>query len=127
MAADPASVVAGGIATGAAAVMLTIGVEPAVLAWVVFGSMAGMAASGPMSWWRSVIVFVGSVFASALCAQVLARAWFGGDEWWRNIMAMAIGMFFPVIKARIETALPGIIDRLLHRVGLGPKPAGDGE
>ena len=46
MAADPASLVAGGIATGAAAVMLAIGVEPAVLAWVVLGSMAGMAATG---------------------------------------------------------------------------------
>ena len=30
-------------------------------------------------------------------------------------------------RSRIETALPGIIDRLLHRVGLGPKPAGEGE
>ena len=127
MAADPASVVAGGIATGAAVVMLTIGVQPAVLAWVVFGAMAGLAASGPMSWWRALIVFIGSLFASALCAQLAARAWFGGDEWWRNAIGMALGLFFPAIKARLEKALPGIIDRLLHRVGLGPKPAGEGE
>ena len=127
MAADPASLVAGGIATGAFAVMLSMGVQPAVLVWVVLGSMVGMAATGPLSWWRGMIVFVGSVFASALCAQIAARAWFGSDELWRNGMAMALGMFFPLIKARIETALPGIIDRLLHRIGLGPKPAGDGE
>ena len=127
MAADPASLVAGGISTGAFAVMLAIGVEPAVLAWVVLGSMAGMAATGPMSWWRALIVFIGSVFASALCAQLIARAWFGGDELWRNGLAMALGLFFPMIKMRVEMALPGIIDRLLHRVGLGPKPAGDGE
>ena len=127
MAADPASLVAGGIATGAAAVMFAIGVHPTVLIWVVLGSMVGMAATGPLSWWRALAVFIGSVFASALCAQLAARAWFGGDELWRNGIALALGMFFPVIKARIETALPGIIDRLLHRVGLGPKPAGEGE
>ena len=127
MAADPASLVAGSIATGAAAVMFAIGVQPAVLAWVVLGAMVGMATIGPLSWWRGMIVFVGSVFASALCAQLAARAWFGGDELWRNGIALALGMFFPLIKARIETALPGIIDRLLHRVGWGPKPAGDGE
>ena len=127
MAADPASVVAGGIATGAAAVVLAIGVEPAVLAWVVLGSMAGMAATGPMSWWRALIVFVGSVFASALCAQLVARAWFSGDELWRNGIAMALGMFFPIIKTRLELAAPAIIDKLLHKVGAGQKAAGEGE
>ena len=127
MAADPASVVAGGIATGAAVVMLTIGVQPAVLAWVVFGSMAGMVATGPLSWWRSIIVFIGSLFASALCAQIAARALFGGDELWRNGIALVLGMFFPIIKMRLERAMPGIIDWALRRVGVSTKPAGESE
>lgn len=107
--------------------LASMGISPEALGCAVLGSMAGMAATESISRWRAMVVLVGSLFVSALCAQLIARAWFGGDELWRNWIAMGIGMFYPAIKARLIIAVPSIIDWMLHRAGIGKKASGGTE
>jgi hypothetical protein len=119
---QPIEALAGGIAAGISAITVAaLGVEPQPIAWVAFGASLGIVSTQPAGRARTVVVFVATVAAGALIATVAAKH-YGLDNGWRNLAALGLGAFFPVIKERLAMVAPKLIDGALKRiVGRLPK------
>ena len=119
---QPIEALAGGIAAGVSAITVAaLGVEPQPIAWVAFGASLGIVSTQPAGRARTVVVFVATVAAGALIATVAAKH-YGWDNGWRNLAALGLGAFFPVIKDRLGRVAPKVIDGTLKRiVGRLPK------
>lgn len=113
---QPIESVAGGIAAGVSAITVAaLGIEPQPIAWVAFGAGLGIVSTQPTGRARTLVVFVATVAAGALISTVVAKH-YGWDNGWRNMMALGLGAFFPMIKMRLAVIAPKVIDGTLKRI-----------
>lgn len=113
---QPIEALAGGIAAGVSAITVAaLGIEPQPIAWVAFGASLGIVSTEPAGRARTIVVFVATVAAGALIATVVSKH-YGWDSGWRNLAALGLGAFFPVIKDRLGRVAPRVIDGAIKRV-----------
>lgn len=111
----PIEAAAASVAAGVSAITVAaLGVEPQPMAWVAFGAALGIVTTQPEGRTRTVVVFVATVASGALLATVAAR-YYGMDDSWRNVLALGLGAFFPVIKERMAVHVPRVLDKILSR------------
>lgn len=115
---EPSSAAAAALASGASvAFVAAIGVDPQSLFWGAVGSSIGVASTESMGRVRALFVFVASVLACALIARWTAHSYFDGADMARNGVALALGMFFPAIKAHITQSIPDLWALLMRKIG----------
>lgn len=109
----PIEAVASGVAAGVTAITVAaFGIEPQPIAWVALGASLGIVTTEPTGRGRAIAVFVGTVFAGALAAT-LAAEHYALSNAWRNMIALGLGAFFPLIKERLAMHVPKMLDRVL--------------
>lgn len=119
MAADPTTEAALAVTSGMATVIVaTLGVPPSTLLAVGCGAGFGMLATESQSRGRAVLRFMLTIMAGAMISSLLAREVFGGDEQWRNVIGVAVGLTFPAIKERAMMLAPQALDFLLKKFGV---------
>jgi hypothetical protein len=118
--ADPTTDAALALASGMATVTVTVlGVPPSTLLAVGCGAGFGMLATESQSRGRAVATFALTTIAGAMISSLLAREAFGGDEQWRNVIGVAVGLTFPAVKERAMLVAPLVLDAVLKRLGVG--------
>ena len=115
---DPTSIAAAGLTGTAAALMASIGLEPAPLFWALAGASLGMSFAVATARYRAVAVFIAVVLCSSLFGSWIAQQYFGGAPISRNVFACGLAIFFhPLLQAAV-LRLPVVFDSLLRKLGL---------
>lgn len=120
---EPATSIATAAASGVVAALLSsLGLEPAPMFWALVGAALGMSFAAATTRGRAAAVFVAVVLSCSLFGAWLAQRYYGGEPLSRNAFACLLAVLFhPLLNAAI-TRLPAAIDGLMRKFGIGSQP-----
>lgn len=121
---EPISAVAGAAVAGTGAALLSsLGLEPAPLFWALVGSSIGMTFAAATSRVRAMVVFVAVVLVCSLFGAWLAQHVFAGEALSRNAIACGLALIFHPMLNAVVTRIPAAVDGFARRwFGAGSKP-----
>ena len=114
--AEPTSAALG--AALGAALLATLGIEPAPLFWALVGASLGMSVAATTGRVRAGAIFVSVVLTCGLFGSWLSVHYFGGETISRNVCSCVCAMFFHPILQTATLRIPLLIDAFFKKMGL---------